>query len=48
LTPEQPTARMTFALFDDVSLISLSYHAAVFVAVVVVLLAIQWLLERRR
>jgi hypothetical protein len=37
-----------FALFDDVSLISLSYHAAVFVAVVVVLLSIQWILERRR
>jgi hypothetical protein len=39
---------MTFALFDDVSLISLSYHAAVFVAVVVVLLAIQWLLDKSR
>jgi len=31
-----------------VSLISLSYHAAVFVAVVVVLVAVQWLLEKRR
>jgi hypothetical protein len=39
---------MTFALFDDVSLISLSYHGAVFFAVVVVLLAIQWLLDKRR
>jgi hypothetical protein len=39
---------MTFALFDDVSLISLSYHAAVFVAVFVVLSVIQWLLDRRR
>jgi len=39
---------MTFALFDDVSLVSLSYHAAVFVAVVVVLLAIQWLLDKSR
>lgn len=39
---------MTFALFDDVLLISLSYHAAVFVAVVVLLLAVQWLLDRRR
>jgi hypothetical protein len=39
---------MTFAPFDDVSLISLRYHAAVFVAVVVVLLAIQWLLDKRR
>jgi hypothetical protein len=37
-----------FALFDDVSLIFLGFHAAVFVAVVVVLLAIQWILERRR
>ena len=43
-----PTARTTFELLDDVSLISLGYHAAVFVAVVVVLLAIQWLLDRRR
>ena len=39
---------MTFALFDDVSLISLSFHAAVFVAVVVVLLAIQWLTDKNR
>jgi hypothetical protein len=39
---------MTFALFDDVPLNFLSYHAAVFVAVIVVLLAIQWLLDRHR
>jgi hypothetical protein len=39
---------MTFALFDDASRISLNYHAAVFVAVVVVLLAIQWLLDKGR
>ena len=38
---------MTFALFD-VSLTSVGYHAAVFVAVFVVLLALQWLLDRRR
>lgn len=37
-----------FALFDDLSLIFLWFHVAVFVAVVVVLLAIQWILERRR
>jgi hypothetical protein len=39
---------MTFTLFDDASLVSLSYHAAVFGAVVVVLLAIQWLLDKSR
>ena len=48
LTPELLTAPMTFALFDDVLLNFVSYHAAVFVAVVIVLLAIQWLLDRRR
>jgi hypothetical protein len=48
LTPEWLTAPMTFVLFDDVSLDFVSYHAAVFVAVVVVLLAIQWLLDTRR
>jgi hypothetical protein len=48
LTPERLTAQMTFAFFDDVSLDFVSYHAAVFVAVVVVLLAIQWLLDTRR
>jgi len=37
-----------FAFFDDVSLIFVGFHAAVFVAVLVVLLAIQWLLDRRR
>jgi hypothetical protein len=44
----QTDARMTFALFDDESLIFAGYHAAVFVAVVFVLVAVQWLLERRR
>jgi hypothetical protein len=39
---------MTFVLFDDRSLIFVGFHAAVFFAVLVVLLAIQWLLERRR
>jgi hypothetical protein len=39
---------MTFALFDDVWPVFVGYHAAVFVAVFVVLLAIQWLLDRRR
>jgi hypothetical protein len=48
LTPERQTAPMTFALFDDVSLDFVSYHAAVFVAVVIVLLSIQWLLDKRR
>jgi hypothetical protein len=48
LTPEPTAARTEFALFDDLSLIFLGFHAAVFVAVVVVLLAIQWLLDRGR
>lgn len=39
---------MTFALFYDESFISAAYHAAVFVAVVLALVAVQWLLERRR
>lgn len=39
---------MTFALFDDETFIFVGYHAAVFVAVVVVLVAVQWLVERRR
>lgn len=39
---------MTLALFDDVSLDYVTYQAAVFVAVVFVLLIIQWLLDRRR
>ena len=38
---------MTFAFYDD-SIIFVGYHAAVFVAVVFVLLAVQYLLDRRR
>lgn len=37
-----------FALFDDLSLVFVWFHVAVFVAVVVVLLAIQWILDKRR
>ena len=48
LTTERTHGRMTLALFDEVSLDFVAYHAAVFVAVVFVLLAIQWLLDRRR
>ena len=39
---------MTFALFDDRTLVFVGFHAAVFLAVFVVLLAIQWLFDRRR
>ena len=35
---------MRFALIDSQTWLTVGYHAAVFVAVVVVLLAIQWLL----
>ena len=38
---------MSFAFADIDSLIFAGFHAAVFVAVVVVLLAIQWMLDRR-
>ena len=38
--------RFAFAYTDSIT--SASFHAAVFVALVVVLLAIQWLLEKRR
>jgi hypothetical protein len=37
---------MRFAFVDTVTLIFIGFHAAVFVAVVIVLLTIQWLLER--
>ena len=43
LKPEWTHGLMTFALFDDVSLIFVSYHAAVFVAVFA-FLAIGWAL----
>jgi hypothetical protein len=39
---------MRFAPVETDTLIFVSFHAAVFVAVFVVLLAVQWLLERRR
>jgi hypothetical protein len=39
---------MRFALAETDTLVFAGFHAAVFVAVVVVLLAVQWLLERRR
>ena len=38
---------MRLAFADTDSLIFAGFHAAVFVAVVVVLLAIQWMLDRR-
>ncbi|HYH87169.1 MAG TPA: hypothetical protein VEX60_17080 [Pyrinomonadaceae bacterium] len=38
--------RFAFAYTDSIT--SALFHAAVFVALVVVLLAIQWLLEKRR
>jgi len=39
---------MRFAFAYPDSIISASFHAAVFVALVVVLVAIQWLLEKKR
>ncbi len=39
---------MTLALFEDAPLDFAVYQAAVFVAVVVLLSAIQWLLDGRR
>ncbi len=44
-TPEQ-SMRFAFAYPDSIT--SASFHAAVFVALVVVLVAIQWLLEKKR
>jgi hypothetical protein len=37
---------MRFALVETDKLIFVGFHAAVFVAVVVVLLAVQWLFDR--
>ncbi len=39
---------MRLAFADPDTITSAGFHAAVFVALVVVLLAIQWLLEKRR
>lgn len=39
---------MHFALVETDTLVFAGFHAAVFVAVVVVLLTVQWLLEKRR
>jgi hypothetical protein len=44
----RPTQSMRFALVETDTLVFVGFHAAVFVAVVVVLLAVQWLFERRR
>jgi predicted small integral membrane protein len=38
---------MCFALIDSQTWLAAGFHAAVFVAVVVVLLALQWLFDRR-
>ncbi len=42
------TQPMRFALVETDTLVFVGFHAAVFVAVVVVLLAVQWLFEKRR
>ena len=38
---------MPFAFVETETLVSAGFHAAVFVAVVIVLLAVQWLLDKR-
>jgi hypothetical protein len=38
---------MPFAFVENETLISVGFHAAVFAAVVFVLVAVQWLLDRR-
>ncbi|HST53278.1 MAG TPA: hypothetical protein VLJ61_14805 [Pyrinomonadaceae bacterium] len=38
---------MPFAFVENETLIFAGFHAAVFVAVVVVLLAVQWLMDKR-
>jgi len=38
---------MPLAFVESDALVSAAFHAAVFVAVVVVLLAVQWLFDRR-
>ena len=39
---------MRFALVETDTLVFAGFHALVFVTIVVVLLAVQWLLDRRR
>jgi hypothetical protein len=38
---------MPFAFVETETLVSAGFHAAVFVAVVIVLLAVQWLSDKR-
>lgn len=43
-----PEQSMRFAFVDPETITSAGFHVAVFLALVVVLLAIQWLLDKRQ
>jgi hypothetical protein len=47
--PEKPTPKqsMPFAFVEYDTLVAVGFHVAVFLAMVVILLAVQWLFDRR-